>query len=78
MTRQRDLFAGFSHTYATLPPRFYARVLPTAVREPGLIAFNDSLADELLANLGLAIRLVEMSDAQRCRNAKPSNGGGAE
>ena len=38
----------------------------------------DRLADELLANLGLAIKLVEMSDAQRCRNAKPSNGVGPE
>jgi uncharacterized protein YdiU (UPF0061 family) len=40
-------FAEFSHTYATLPERFYARVPPTAVAAPGLIAFNDDLAREL-------------------------------
>jgi serine/tyrosine/threonine adenylyltransferase len=40
-------FAAFSHTYATLPERFYARVPPTAVAAPALVAFNDSLAGEI-------------------------------
>lgn len=40
-------FAEFSHTYAALPERFYARVPPTPVAVPALIAFNDGLASEL-------------------------------
>ncbi len=51
-------FAGFSHTYATLPERFYARVSPTAVAAPGLIAFNDDLASEL------GVARDALSDAQ--------------
>ncbi len=47
MTQPHGSFAEFSHTYATLPERFYARVPPTAVAAPGLIAFNDGLASEL-------------------------------
>ena len=47
MTRQRGAFAEFSHTYAALPERFYARVPPTPVTAPAVIAFNDKLASEL-------------------------------
>ena len=47
MTRRDGSLAGFSHTYAALPARFYARVPPTPVAAPVLIAFNDSLASEL-------------------------------
>jgi len=39
--------ADFSHSYAALPARFHARTLPTPVAAPGLIAFNDVLAQEL-------------------------------
>jgi uncharacterized protein YdiU (UPF0061 family) len=38
---------GFEHTYATLPPRFYARVEPTPVPDPKLVVFNRGLAAEL-------------------------------
>jgi uncharacterized protein YdiU (UPF0061 family) len=38
---------GFDNTYATFPERFYARVSPTAVRAPRLIAVNDALARTL-------------------------------
>jgi serine/tyrosine/threonine adenylyltransferase len=38
---------GFEHTYATLPPRFYARVEPTPVPGPKLVVFNRGLTAEL-------------------------------
>lgn len=38
---------GFEHTYAALPPRFYAPVKPTTVANPQLVIFNRSLAEEL-------------------------------
>src|SRR5688572_2578657 len=38
---------GFEHSYASLSPRFYERVLPTPVKDPQLVIFNRSLADEL-------------------------------
>lgn len=38
---------GFQHTYAALPPRFYAPVKPTTVANPQLVVFNRSLAEEL-------------------------------
>lgn len=46
----------FSNSYSTLPPRFYARLLPTPVRKPRLIAFNHALAAEL------GIKLHECND----------------
>ncbi|THD73463.1 YdiU family protein [Thalassobius vesicularis] len=41
------LTLAFDNSFATLPPRFYARVLPTPVAAPQLIAFNTPLAAEL-------------------------------
>jgi len=38
---------GFEHSYSSLPPRFYARVEPTAVKEPSLVAWNSELAADL-------------------------------
>lgn len=38
---------GFDNTYARLPERFYARVKPTPVRAPRLLALNQGLAAEL-------------------------------
>ncbi len=38
---------AFDNTYARLPERFYARVLPTAVREPHIFYVNRALADRL-------------------------------
>ncbi len=38
----------FDNSYARLPERFSAAVLPTPVKAPRLIAFNRGLADELL------------------------------
>ena len=38
---------GFQHSYCALPVRFYARVTPTAVAEPKLVAFNAPLAEAL-------------------------------
>ncbi|HCJ71046.1 MAG TPA: hypothetical protein DHW67_04430, partial [Agrobacterium sp.] len=37
----------FDNSYARLPERFSAAVLPTPVKAPRLIAFNRGLADEL-------------------------------
>jgi uncharacterized protein YdiU (UPF0061 family) len=38
---------GLSHSYSTLPDRFYARVLPSSVAKPRMIKYNDALAAEL-------------------------------
>ncbi|HEX3842983.1 MAG TPA: YdiU family protein [Steroidobacteraceae bacterium] len=38
---------GLQHSYAALPPRFYARVAPTAVSDPKLVVFNSGLARDL-------------------------------
>ncbi len=38
---------GFEHSYAELPPRFFARVEPTPVADPKLVVFNGGLAAEL-------------------------------
>jgi uncharacterized protein YdiU (UPF0061 family) len=38
---------AFDNTYARLPARFYARVAPTAVREPRVLKVNQALAREL-------------------------------
>ena len=38
---------GFLHTYGALPERFYSRVNPTPVANPGLVVFNTPLAEEL-------------------------------
>src|SRR5687767_13669495 len=46
---------GFEHSYASLPPRFFARVSPTAVANPGLVIFNRALAE----HLGLDPAIVE-------------------
>jgi uncharacterized protein YdiU (UPF0061 family) len=35
------------HTYAQLPPRFFARVSPTPVARPALLAWNSELAEQL-------------------------------
>jgi uncharacterized protein YdiU (UPF0061 family) len=51
----------FSHTYASLPPRFHAAVHPTAVRAPSLIAWNDALA----AELGLDVTAVDAAQLAR-------------
>jgi uncharacterized protein YdiU (UPF0061 family) len=37
----------FDTSYARLPPRFYARLKPTPVRNPHLVKFNHALAEEL-------------------------------
>ncbi|MCB1621068.1 MAG: YdiU family protein [Thiothrix sp.] len=37
----------FANTYARLPPRFYARINPVPVHDPGMIRFNQELAQEL-------------------------------
>ena len=38
---------GFEHSYASLSPRLYERIRPTSVKDPQLVIFNRSLADEL-------------------------------
>jgi uncharacterized protein YdiU (UPF0061 family) len=38
---------GFEHSYASLSPELYQRVLPTPVKDPKLVIFNRTLADEL-------------------------------
>lgn len=41
----------FDNSYAHLPERFSAAVLPTPVKAPRLIAFNRTLAEELLLDV---------------------------
>jgi uncharacterized protein YdiU (UPF0061 family) len=38
---------AFDNTYARLPPRFFAKVVPTTVRAPRIVKINDALAREL-------------------------------
>src|SRR5918999_675726 len=38
---------GLEHGYAALPARFHERVLPTPVKNPQLVIFNQRLAEEL-------------------------------
>src|SRR5271168_126843 len=45
--RMPSLTASFSNSYARLPERFFARLVPTPVARPRLIKFNDALASEL-------------------------------
>lgn len=42
-----SLHIPFRNAYASLPDTFFARVLPTAVKKPVLIRFNQALATEL-------------------------------
>ena len=46
MVANSPLF-GFDNSYARLPERFFARVAPTPVAEPGLIRVNEGLAELL-------------------------------
>ena len=46
---------GFEHGYSALSPRFFVRIVPTAVTNPQLVIFNRRLAEEL----GLDSSLVE-------------------
>lgn len=50
---------GFQHSYSTLPNRFFARVHPTPVANPQLVAFNTALAEDL----GLEARVLESEAA---------------
>jgi uncharacterized protein YdiU (UPF0061 family) len=45
-----DAFFPFDNSYARLPDRFFARLPPTPVSEPGLIQLNESLALDLGLN----------------------------
>jgi len=38
---------GFKHTYAALPPRFYARIEPTKVPNAQMVVFNRALAADI-------------------------------
>ena len=48
------LIATFRNSYAALPDAFFARVQPTPVARPRLIAFNHALAEELRLDTRLA------------------------
>ena len=56
---------AFDNTYARLPPRFYARVAPTKVREPRIIRVNHALA----ALLGIDVH--ELTAAMLSGNVVP-------
>jgi len=58
---------GFQHSYASLPDRFYARVDPTPVADPQLVAFNTSLANDL----GLEPAAVEPAAADLLSGNRP-------
>ena len=49
-----SLSIPFSNAYAQLPEQCFARVLPTPVKNPLLIAFNQPLADQLGINYSAA------------------------
>jgi serine/tyrosine/threonine adenylyltransferase len=51
---------GLEHSYAALPPRFYAEVAPASVREPSLLLFNEPLA----IALGLKQALAGVDEAR--------------
>ena len=42
-----DMSIAFDNSYARLPARFFAKVAPSPVRAPALLAVNDALAREL-------------------------------
>lgn len=46
-SNSRSVKIAFDNTYARLPERFYSRIHPTPVAEPGLIKLNLQLAEEL-------------------------------
>ncbi len=50
---KNKIFAGlnFDNSYAKLPNHFYAKTLPTPVKNPSLIKLNESLAKELGLNV---------------------------
>src|SRR5271168_729788 len=50
--RMPSLTASFSNSYARLPERFFARLVPTPVARPRLIKFNDALASDLGIDTG--------------------------
>ena len=50
---------GFTHSYSSLPPQFYRRVVPTSVTNPHVVVFNRSLAEQL----GLDPDVVEKNAA---------------
>jgi uncharacterized protein YdiU (UPF0061 family) len=51
-THEGALIAAFVHTYAALPGQFFARVNPTPVEAPRLIAVNRPLAAQLGVDVG--------------------------
>ena len=51
MSQRADVIA-FDNSYARLPDRFYARVMPTPVAQPRLIRANGALAEELGIDAG--------------------------
>jgi serine/tyrosine/threonine adenylyltransferase len=55
MNRDREgpRIAPFVHTYAALPEHFFARIEPTAVGAPRLIAINRPLAADLRVDVGV-------------------------
>jgi uncharacterized protein YdiU (UPF0061 family) len=61
--------ASFRNSYATLPERFFTRQEPTPVSEPGLVALNQPLADEL----GLALEHLSPQEITQifCGNRVP-------
>jgi uncharacterized protein YdiU (UPF0061 family) len=46
-TTTHDSFFPFDNSYARLPERFFKRLPPTPVHEPGLIRVNEGLALQL-------------------------------
>ena len=53
-----NLNLPFDNSFARLPERFYTRLAPTPVREPGLVALNRPLA----AELGLDVELLASNE----------------
>jgi serine/tyrosine/threonine adenylyltransferase len=64
---------GLQHSYAALPPRFYAAVGPTPVANPQLVVFNTALAEELGLDPGAVERnaAVVFSGNQLPEDANP-------
>ncbi len=50
----------FQNSYATLPPRFHARMAPTPVQDPQLLAFNQDLAQELGLTPGTPAEMAQI------------------
>ena len=72
MTKQAaSLSIPFDNTYAALSEAFYARLSPTPVSNPALVAFNKDLAD--LLQMAHKMRMDEIKAQAELEKAQATN-----